>query len=181
MSGKNKRLPSYYFDACVYLAYLRWEEASYGKPRIRAIESIWKQSERGGVIIATSAITLTEVLSHKLDSKSEKKFLQAIQTGIHQCEDATPPITMRARQYRDFYQASPVKCPDGNGIRSDLTTPDAIHLATASILNCEQFLTFDGMAGKKSTIGLLWLGNKVANDSLIISQPEQGQGDLPGL
>jgi len=82
MSGKNKRLPSYYFDACVYLAYLRWEEANYGKPRIRAIESIWKQSERGGVIIATSAITLTEVLSHKLDSKSEKNFFKPFRQGF---------------------------------------------------------------------------------------------------
>ena len=179
MSGNLKRLPSYYFDACVYLAYLRNEESHYGKARIRAIEAIWKQSERGGAAVLTSAITLTEVLAHKLNAKAEKKFIQIIQSGIHQCEDVTPPISMRARQYRDYYQANPVKCPHGEGIRSDLTTPDAIHLATAVIFNCEQFLTFDGSSsGRKNTIGLLWLENKVGNDSLIISQPEQLQGEL---
>ena len=73
MSGKLKQLPSYYFDACVYLAYLRNETAHYGKSRIGAIESIWKQSERGGVVVVTSAITITEVLSHKLEAKAEKK------------------------------------------------------------------------------------------------------------
>ena len=181
MSGKLKQLPSYYFDACVYLAYLRNETAHYGKPRIGAIEAIWKQSERGGVVVVTSAITITEVLAHKLDAKAEKKFVQTIQSGVHQCEDVTPPIASRARQYRDHYHVHPVRLPGGTAIRSDLTTPDAIHLATATIVGCEQFLTFDGVAVNKNTIGLLWLGNKVADDSLIITQPQQVQGTFPEL
>jgi predicted nucleic acid-binding protein len=178
MSGKLKQLPSYYFDACVYLAYLRNETAHYGKSRIGAIESIWKQSERGGVVVVTSAITITEVLSHKLEAKAEKKFSQIIQSGVHQCEDVTPPIASKARQYRDYYHANPVKLPGGTGSRSDLTTPDAIHLATAIILSCEQFLTFDGVSENKDTIGLLWLSNKVATETLIITQPQQVQGEF---
>ena len=179
MSGNLRRLPSYYFDASVYLAYLRNEEPIYGKQRIKAIETVWQQSERAGTVIVTSTISLTEVLAHKLSSSAEKKFLQAFDSGIHQLEDVTPPIAMRARQYRDYYKKNPVKCPGGDAKRSDLRTPDAIHLATAAIIRCDQFWTFDGVAGSKDTIGILWLGNKVAEDSLVLSQPELLQGEFP--
>lgn len=179
MSGNLRRLPSYYFDASVYLAYLRNEESTYGKERIQAIDSIWQQSERGGAAVVTSAISLTEVLAHKLQPSAEKKFLQAFQSGIHQFDDVTPPIALRARLYRDYYKQSPVKCPGGDAMRSDLVTADAIHLATAVIDGCEQFWTFDGVAGTKKTIGILWLGNKVGSDILVIAQPELLQGELP--
>ncbi len=175
-----KRLTAYYFDSCVYLAYLRNEETHYGKARIAAIQNAWDQSERGGAIVVTSAITMVEVLNHKLNAKTEKKFMQAIQSGIHQCEDVTPTIAIRARQYRDFYKLHPVKFPNGSDHRSDLTAADAIHLATAKMLDCDEFWTFDGSSKDiKPTIGLLWLGNKVGEDNLIILQPEQAQSELP--
>jgi predicted nucleic acid-binding protein len=177
MSGS--KITAYYFDACVYLACLRNEESHYGKPRIQAIKAVWQQSERGGVAVVTSALTITEVLSHKLNAKAEKDFTRTIQSGIHQVEDVTPPIAFRARQYRDYYKAHPVKWPRGNETRSDLTTADAIHLATASILGCDQFWTFDGSSTTiKPTIGILWLGNQVGTDSMIICQPQQAQYDL---
>jgi predicted nucleic acid-binding protein len=177
MSGT--KITAYYFDSCVYLACLRNEESHYGKQRIQAIKSVWQQSERGGVAVVTSAITITEVLGHKLNAKAEKDFTKTIQSGIHQVEDVTPPIAFRARQYRDFYKSHPVKWPNGADTRSDLTTPDAIHLATATILGCDQFWTFDGSSRAiKPTIGLLWLGNKVGADGLIIAQPAQTQGDF---
>jgi hypothetical protein len=63
-----------------------------------------------------------------------------------------------------------------------LTTPDAIHLATAVIYNCAEFLTFDGRSERKGdkTIGLLWLGNKAGQDDLVIAQPTELQTDLLG-
>jgi predicted nucleic acid-binding protein len=174
--SSNKRLTSYYFDSCVYLAHLRNEE-TYGKPRLKAIDAIWRQSERGGVAVVTSSITITEVLAHHLTAKAKKRFMQAIESGIHQCEDPTPPICIKASDYRVFYQHHPVQNPFGEGNRSDLTATDAIHLATASILNVDYFFTFDGIA-KKKTVGLLWLKNKVAADNLIICQPETDQGEF---
>jgi predicted nucleic acid-binding protein len=99
MSGNKKRGSSYYFDACIYLSYLRNESDVYGKDKIRAIEAVWNESESGGAAIVTSSITITEVLSNKLGAKEEKKFLQAVHK-IHQLEDVTPPIAERARQYR---------------------------------------------------------------------------------
>lgn len=163
----------------VYLAYLRNEEA-YGKPRIKAIDAIWRQSERQGVAVVTSSITITEVLAHQLTAKARKKFLQAIESGLHHCEDPSPPICIKASDYRIFYQHHPVQNPFGEGLRSDLTTDDSIHLATASTLNVDYFFTFDGIA-KKKTIGLLWLKNKVAADNLIICQPETEQGEFSGM
>jgi hypothetical protein len=105
MNG-TKRVTSYYFDACVYLAYLRNEESAYGKAKIRAIRSIWEQSERAGAAVITSALTLTEVLAKQLPAKGRKKFNQAIESGIHQIEDVTPPIAIKASEYRTFYDQS---------------------------------------------------------------------------
>lgn len=178
MTGKN-RPTSYYFDSCVYLAYLRNEIGPYTKRKISAIGTIWNQSERGQCAIMTSAITITEVLSHKLTKDAEKKFNHAIES-IHQVEDVTPPIAERARKYRDHYQRMPVSIPGSQTTRSGLSTPDALHLATAVIFECDQFWTFDGLnaTGKKKDIGLLWLGNRAGEDSLIICQPETGELEL---
>lgn len=178
MTGKS-RPTSYYFDSCVYLAYLRNEINTFTKRKISAIGTIWNQSERGQCEIMTSSITITEVLSHKLTKDAEKKFIHAMES-VHQIEDVTPPIAELARKYRDFYQKKPVFIPGSQTIRSGLTTPDALHLATAVIYDCDQFWTFDGLdaTGKKKDIGLLWLGNKVADDSLIICQPETGELEL---
>lgn len=175
----SKRLTSYYFDACVYLAHLRNEE-EYGKHRLKAIEAIWKQSQSAGCVIVTSSLTITEVLAQPLKTKERRKFMQAIESGIHQIEDPTPPIAIKAADYRLYFQHHPVQNPFGEGVRSDLTAIDAIHLATASVLETDYFFTFDGLA-KKKTIGLLWLKNKVASDNLIICQPEIDQGELPGI
>ena len=180
MSGRHKA-QSYYFDACIYLAYLQNDTASYSKRKIASIGTVWSRSERGDVAVMTSTVTITEVLSHKLSRDAEKKFFQAINFA-HQVEDVTPPIALRAREYRDYYQKKPVQVPGGDkkAIRSGLTTPDAIHLATASINRCDEFWTFDGCAvgSAKKDIGLLWLGNSVGDDSLIICQPESGELEL---
>jgi predicted nucleic acid-binding protein len=182
MSGKTRK-PSRYFDACVYLAYLREEINPYGKDKIEAIGSMWRDSERGGLTIVTSTITLTEVLSHKLSADAKKKFTQAIESGLHVCIDVEPPIAIKARDYREYYHANPVKNPFNGKLRPHLTTPDALHLATAVIYGCEEMLTFDGFGEKQNdnSIGLLWLGNKAGTDDLVISQPTVVQADLPGL
>jgi len=176
MSG-NKRTVSYYFDACVYLAYLRNEEKTYGKTKIKAIESLWEQSERGGVTIVTSSLTITEVMANQLTEKSRKRFKQALDSGIHHFEDPSPPISVKASDYRIFYQHHPIQNPFGEGTRSDLTTVDAIHLATAVNLNVDYFFTFDGLS-KKKVIGLLWLKNKVAADNLVICEPVLDQTEF---
>jgi predicted nucleic acid-binding protein len=119
------------------------------------------------------------VLAHKLTKPAEKLFYDAIQ-GAHQVEDVTPPIAHKAREYRDYYHDHPVTDPHTGKVRNHLTTPDAIHLATASILKCETFWTFDGCSVKKqdNTIGLLWLENRVGEDDLIISQPNGPQDEM---
>ena len=181
MSGRARK-PSRYFDACIYLAYLRNETVPYGKDRIAAIEGMWKDSERGGLTVVTSTITLTEVLSHKLTPDAKKKFVQATESGLHLCIDVEPPIALKARDYRDFYQGHAVKDPTGK-MRKHLSTPDALHLATAVIYGCDEMLTFDGFGAKErdNTIGLLWLGNKAGQDDLIITQPYVTQPTIPGL
>ncbi len=186
MAGRNKSPNAYYFDSCVYLAYLRNETDTYGYNRIRSIKEIWDETECGTSVIVTSTITVTEVLSHKLSVLSEKKFLQALNNGLHQFEDVTPPIALKAREYRDHYEKHPVQNPFNlaQNPRKYLSTPDALHLATSWILECGQFLTFDGHAPKKNdnSIGLLWLGNMAGTDPVIITQPEDTprliQGDL---
>jgi predicted nucleic acid-binding protein len=179
MSGKSSAV--YYFDACVYLAYLQNDEHSYGQNAIQGIDEVWNDNAKGGATIVTSTLTLTEVLSHKLKISTEKLFLRTLQGGLHHLVDVDPPIALLARKYRDYYQAHPIKrptVPDGKTY-THLTSGDAIHLATAVTFHCDQFWTFDGTGTTaKKSIGLLWLGNKAGEDNLIITTPKVAQGRL---
>lgn len=65
---------------------------------------------------------------------------------------------------------------------SNLLTPDAIHLATATIYECDELWTLDGLnpsPDKYQSVKPLWLNNKVANDSIIITAPSMPQGTFP--
>lgn len=99
-------------------------------------------------------------------------------SGLHTLIDVKPPIAHRARKYREHYILKPIILEGGKQAKR-LTTPDAIHLATAVIYGCQTFFTFDGLSNEKNDIGLLWLGNKAGDDELVICSPSLAQMSLP--
>ena len=68
----------------------------------------------------------------------------------------------------------------------ELTTPDAIHLATAIAIGCDRFFTFDGQDPKeKRGRKLLPLGPTIAGQyslaTVLPRRPVQAQAKLPFL
>ena len=175
-----------YFDACIYLAYYRQEILSYGKPRIQAIQSMLEENKRGGAKIITSSLTICEVLDRLKQSDLTAEiddFKNRFKFGMQKLIDVEPLISEKAANYRHHYRNNPITMPNRpEKPFVNLTTPDAIHLATAVIYECDEFWTLDGLnlsADKHQSIKPLWLNNKVAGDSLIITPPSMPQGALP--
>jgi predicted nucleic acid-binding protein len=165
MSGTKNSV--YYWDACVYMAWLKQEDAY--KDALPHIAEILRLNKERKNIIITSTLTICEVLESGLNADQDKEFLGCFRFKEHVSYDVDPPIAHRARELRDYYRANPV-----NG-KSSLTTPDAIHLATATIHGADAFHTFDngGMKdgeGKKG-IPLLKLGGKIGKYDLAIGHP----------
>jgi predicted nucleic acid-binding protein len=185
LNVKRKSDHIIYLDSCIYIAYYRNEVSSYGKSRIDAIAGLLEENENGGTTIVTSSLTICEVIEclkqYKLDKEIED-FRNRFKFGLHKLKDVDPKVSERAAMYRHHYRMNPVRRPNRPKPFTNLTTPDAIHLATATLYQCNDFWTFDGQnptADKHESIKPLWLNNKVGNDSIIITPPSMPQGVLP--
>jgi predicted nucleic acid-binding protein len=165
MSGTDK-VKVCYWDACIYLAWLKREIDAHGEECIAAIERIASDNFQKKNLIITSTLTFVEVLSSTLTEEQERRFRQSFRHQDHISYDVDPPVAMKAREFRQRF----LNHPSGK----TLATPDAIHLATAAIYNAE-FLTLDG--GKKNSkyVGLLELNGHEAVEKLVIVRPS-----LPG-
>lgn len=161
MSGTDKS-NIYYWDACIYLAWLKREVDAHGEDCIKAIEGMAADNFQKKNMIITSTLTFVEVLASSLTEEQERKFRQSFRHRDHISYDVDPPIAMKARDFRQRFHAQGGKT---------IATPDAIHLATASIYGAGQFLTLDD--GKKDTknLGLLALSGHDFLDKLAIVKP----------
>ncbi|NJK93077.1 MAG: PIN domain-containing protein [Blastochloris sp.] len=164
MSGKKT---VYYWDSCVYVAWLKQESAH--ADYLDSINAIIESNKNGQCTIITSTITMTEVLSTKFDNnQQEREFVDCFSFKKHLTFDVDPPVAMKARELRDYYISNPIT-------DRKLLAPDAIHLATAIIYTASEFHTFDNGESKdnqgKKGIPLLDLGSKVGTYSLKICKP----------
>ena len=161
----------YYWDACIYLAWIKNEEAIYGKDRMEAIQKILKDNFERNAVIITSTLTIVEVLSADLTSEQEELFHKSFRPSDHIRYDLDPPIALKARDFRK-------RCLDDKSGKT-LATPDAIHLATAVICGADEFLTFDKGGKDKKSLGLLGLNKDPRIDELLIKEPELPPGEYP--
>jgi len=153
----------FYWDACIYLAWIKNEEAIYGKERMDAIHKILKDNFEKNAVIITSTLTIVEVLSADLTSDQEELFHKSFRPSDHIRYDLDPPIALKARDFRR-------RCLDHPSGKK-LATPDAIHLATAAICSADEFLTFDKGGSDKKYLGLLGLSKDERVDELLIAEP----------
>jgi predicted nucleic acid-binding protein len=165
MSGTDKLI---YWDACVYLAWLK-EEKEHGQQAIDAILQTAKDNFEKKVIIVTSTITYVEVLSSHMNEDQERSFRRSFRTQHHIARDVDPPVALKAREFREKLLS--------HKSGKTLATPDAIHLATASIYRAE-FWTFDE-GNKGHHLGLIELNGEDRIDRLTICKPYLNQGVLP--
>lgn len=171
MSGIEKQRV-YYWDSCIYLAWLQ-KETVHGQAHLDAIAQISQDNSDRKNIIITSVIVYIEVLSAKIGQENEQLFRKSFRSQCHIPYDVDPAIALRAREFRENL----LKTPKGR----HLSTPDAIHLATATIYKADEMWTFD--AGKKGkNLGLLGFNKDSRIGGLAICKPSVTQGvlfDLP--
>jgi predicted nucleic acid-binding protein len=137
----------YYWDACVFLAYLN-KEASYGI-HIDHIDQFLDDAKAGHCRLYTSTITLAEITKLNLKSPEYGNFSEFLVNfrSVIVPVDPNPQAMLKASHLRGMIYTKTTG-------KRKLATPDAIHIATAMALGdtfgvtLDAFHTFDAGAGK---------------------------------
>ena len=116
--------------------------------------------------LLTSTITETEVLASMLSPEARAKFRELFMRRNCQMVSADHRITRLSSELRDHYQIQ--KAIDG---LPSLSTPDAIHLATAIHYKASEFHTFDERDDPKKRRALIPLNGNVAGHALVVCKP----------
>ena len=151
--------PIYYWDANIFLAWLKNERRKPGE--MEGLAEVIAVIDRQEAIVMTSVMTRTEVLESSLPPHAQNLFGRIFDRPNVVSVDVTAPISNLAHQIRDFYRQ--------NG--RSLKAPDSIHLATAINCKADEFHTFD-------EDDLIPLNGNVAGHRLIICKPKGMQGVL---
>jgi predicted nucleic acid-binding protein len=155
-SGK----PIYYWDTCVFLAWIK-DEARPNK-EMEGVNYIAGQLFRNSAILATSTLIQVEILKCTLDKYEIERFNSLFKQRNFQQISQDPRVMRLSNEIREYYQRQ-------HAIDSGKTvsTPDAIHLASAILYDVTEFHTFDG----KRKRALLPLNGNVAGYNLRICKP----------
>lgn len=183
MSGKTK--PLYYWDTCIFLAWIQEEGPPRRKPGdMEGIDEVIKRMNSGEIRVFTSVLTHSEILDCKfLNQRAKDRYLQIFQRPEIIEANVDSGIAIIASELRNHYRKIRELLPPKDQSKVfDLKTPDAIHLATAIYYDAKEFHTFDGDGDKP---GLLGLDGSVGNHSLRIRKPSGEQysllGDVPPM
>jgi predicted nucleic acid-binding protein len=149
MIGKQ----SLYWDACIFVAWLKNEQREDVK-EMDGIYEMFNSIERGNVLLLTSLITRIEILECTLSHKARENFEKLFQRKNFQEMPVNQRIAELARTVRNSYQKQNIR----------IRTPDTIHLATAIHYNAEKFYTFDE--------SLLKLNGNIGEYPLTICNPK---------
>ena len=171
MSGKGDIV---YFDSCIFIAHLKKEERQ-DPHDMAGVKDLISKIDRSEIQLATSVLTLSEVLESGVPPGTREDFKQL--WGRQNCHliEVNRDIAEIAHTIRDYYQQQQDELPT-------LKTPDAIHLATAIFFGCEKFYTFDRNDQRGRNRALIPLSPLVAGRyQLTIEKPTPEGGQLPLL
>ena len=172
MSGTR---PTVYWDACVLLS---WLLEDLPDDRQAELSAMMRMVEGDKVRLLTSAITYTEVLTSPLpDRRFRERFIRFMNRANVLAPHVTIKVAQKAGELRRYYMDH----PKGRKDRPlKLSTPDALHLATAILHRADEFQTYDERDGR-GTIGLLGLDGNVAGHRLRVciphGEPQKGLFD----
>lgn len=160
MAGND---PVYYWDTCIFLAWLKNETGR--KPgEMDGVTDCLEKFKRRELTLVTSVLTITEISIAKIPAGTETLLDEVMQRPNFSRIAIDIRVAKLARDLRNYYLAR----PEWGG--KTLTVPDALHLATAILYRVKEFHTFDEH-GDKNTLGLLPLTGNVAGHNLAICKP----------
>ena len=151
MSGKDECA---YFDSCIFIAYLKNEQRPDPND-MAGVNDLIERIDRAEIQLATSVLSLSEVLERGVPLGTREDFTQL--WGRQNCHliEVNRDIAEIAHTIRDYYQQQSDGWPT-------LTTPDALHVATAISFGCQTFYTFDQNSRKGRKRGLTTLSPLIA-------------------
>lgn len=165
----GKKMPLIYWDSCVYITHLYPDHPRQAKniSNLNEIRELMRLSEINELRIVTSTLTMIEVTSCIEDDRLEKQFQAVFNGQYHVRYDVDPRVVAKARELRfSLHKQDP---------KIKISTPDAIHIATAMILKAGEFHTFDDGKMDKERCSLLRLNGNPALKGLKICRPETEQ------
>jgi predicted nucleic acid-binding protein len=155
---------SYYWDTCLFVSWLADEQRPSGE--MDGVREVISRVKKRDASLVTSALTLAEVLPSKYPTGVYNLFDDLLKRTTIRVVSVDRKIAKMAGDLRAHYEKE----------GKNLTTPDAIHLATAIINGVTEFHTFDN--GKKKGLGLLSLNGNVGGHKLVICKPTFKQPSL---
>jgi predicted nucleic acid-binding protein len=162
----------FYWDACVFLAWLMDETRPPGE--MEGIVDCVQAFESGRAGLATSALVFAEVSSARVSAQALDRFERLLRRRNVTVIDVGRRVARLAGELRDYYSAQVPKKTGRKPGRAKkaktLSTPDAPHLATAILYDVDEFHTFD-RRNKRNSLGLLPLDGDVAGHKLAIKKP----------
>lgn len=136
MAGSN---PLYYWDACLFLAWLKDEQRKTGE--MDGVREIIERLKRREVRLMTSVLTYTEVLASTIPAGIDTLFSDLLKRITKIAVDGK--IAMLAHEIRNFYT---VRKAEFGG--KTISVPDALHFATAILYRADEFHTFDAKGNR---------------------------------
>lgn len=150
-------LPKYYWDAGLFIAWLKDEKRKSGE--MEGLAEVVSMVDRMEAVMITSVVTRTEVLESTLTDENRGTFDKIFKRTNCKLVDLNAPISDLAHDIREHYRAATNK---------NIKTPDCQHLATAIAYNCDELHSFD-------EDDLLPLSGNVAGHKLIVCKPKGKQ------
>lgn len=156
-----------YWDACIFITWLN------NQPRIdpndnEGVKESAFRITHNKVHLYTSVITIAEVLHGDLTPEQTQTFRDIFKRKNVHLVQLNRTIADMAAEIRNHYR---MKRANGNEVVMKL--PDAVHLATAIIMDCGVFYTFDGSGCHPKPFALIPLNGTIAGKyPLLIKKPE---------
>lgn len=154
--------PTYYWDTCLFLAWIKDEQRPSGE--MDGVREVITRAKRRECKIITSALTLVECLESKLPVGMDRLFKDMLKRINRISVDIK--VAELAHDIRDYYT---VRAKEFSNKK--LSTPDAIHLATAILYRADEFHTFDDGQSSSKAISLIDLSGNVGGHKLTICKP----------
>jgi predicted nucleic acid-binding protein len=156
-----------YWDACVFIAWLKNEQRPPGE--MEGVADVVTEIDNHRAILISSVMTRTELLDCKLTDEARTLFERVQQRRDLQLINADIRVADLSHEIRNYHQLQGVS----------LSSPDCIHLATAILYRADEFHTFDGSGAKPKKSKLIQLSGKVAGQyPLVIKVPSCAQPSL---
>ena len=163
-------MASEYWDTCLFLAYLQNKPEE--RELVETVSALLRRAESGNTLIVVSTLVLAEI-----------RPLRPYEPGH---DEVIWDLFRTNRQYIKMVSLSPRIADLAATIGSEhkITSPDAVHVATAWYERVDVMLTQDGSrdSERRRSGGLLAFDGKIGNPPLRIeapSRPPNSQMELP--